>query len=601
MPADKLKNRKSISGRLIVAIIGFSTFIAIFTSAAQLFVDYRRNMDRGHGDLAYVEVVSLRPLATNLWDLAEENVQQQLDSLVNHPGIDYAAIRVKNKIAWDSGINPKGGIIAAEFPLVYEQRNVRQELGRLRVVAGLNIIYQQLIEKAMIILGTNFLKTLAVGAFMYVLFHIFFTRHLVALADYARNINLKDIGAPLRFQRTIIEGDRLDEFEDIAQAINQMRESLKETYDELDDNKERLRGATDSLQEGFALFDADDRLVAYNDVFRKINPMAQEFLEKGMTFEDVLRANVAKGRMMEGIGREEAFIRERIEQHRNPKSPIIRQRDDGTWFILKEARTPEGGIALTFTDITELKQAEEGRHLAQLEAEQANRAKSKFLATMSHELRTPLNAILGFSDILSHQYFGPIDAKYQEYAEDIGTSGKHLLTLVNDILDLSAIEAGKQALEKEYLSTAEVVEECKGIVEDKARSNGINLATKIPKDVAPLYADKRATMQILLNLLSNAIKFTPGGGKITISAKSTKQNMVLKITDTGKGIPSDILPKLTDPFVRADTDPYLAEQGWGPGLSITKSLVDLHEGSLDIESTTGKGTTISVTLPNGAA
>ncbi|MBC8338639.1 MAG: PAS domain S-box protein [Alphaproteobacteria bacterium] len=250
-------------------------------------------------------------------------------------------------------------------------------------------------------------------------------------------------------------------------------------------------------------------------------------------------------------------------------------------------------------DITQRKEAEEALLDAKNEAEQANRAKSEFLAAMSHELRTPLNAILGFADIIGHQYFGPVGEKYQEYAGDIQASGMHLLELVNDILDLSAIEAGKQSLIKEKLSTLEIITECETFIEGKARTNGIGLTITIPDDLPPLYADKRAAKQILLNLLSNAVKFTPNGGKITVSAKATKKTTTLKITDTGIGIPAENIPKLTDPFTRGGTDPYRTEQGWGLGLSITKSLVDLHDGTLDIQSKLGKGTTVTVTLPNG--
>lgn len=251
-------------------------------------------------------------------------------------------------------------------------------------------------------------------------------------------------------------------------------------------------------------------------------------------------------------------------------------------------------------DLTEQVQAQKAADVALQEAERANQAKSEFLAAMSHDLRTPLNAILGFADILSQQYFGHIDDKYREYAEDILSSGEHLLALVNEILDLSTIEAGKQSLVKENLSTAEIVKECARIVGEKAYNNGINLVTEIPEDIAPIYADKRASKQILLNLFSNAVKFTPEGGKITVSAEASDRDITLKIADTGKGIPSEKIPNLTDPFSRGDSDPFLSEKGWGLGLTITKSLVDLHDGTLDIESVVGKGTIVSVILPNAA-
>lgn len=287
------------------------------------------------------------------------------------------------------------------------------------------------------------------------------------------------------------------------------------------------------------------------------------------------------------------------------RQEIIGLKKDGTEFpaMASVSKTQIRGqkiFTVMMRDITEKKHAHEAMLAAKVEAETANRAKSEFLAAMSHDLRTPLNAILGFAEIMTQQYLGPINEKYRGYAKDIKSSGQHLLMLVNEILDLSTIEAGKQFLAKEKLSTPEIVDECRKIVEDKARSNGISLMTEVSGDLPPLYADKRASKQILLNLLSNAVKYTPEGGNITVSAEATDQNTSLKVIDTGKGIPAEELPKLTELFARADNDPYLAEQSWGMGLTITQSLVDLHEGTLDIDSRVGKGTTVTVTLPNAA-
>ena len=363
--------------------------------------------------------------------------------------------------------------------------------------------------------------------------------------------------------------------------------------------QERLTQAIENIPVGIALFDGDDRLVFCNNRYAELMDVMADILKPGVTFEEMIRTIVDRQPVKDARGREEEFIRERVELHRNPTGPIDIRRED-KWLMANETRLPDGGIFTIISDVTEQKQAEEDRRKALVEAEQANRTKSEFLAAMSHDLRTPLNAILGFADILSGQYFGPISDKYQEYATDIHSSGEHLLALVNDILDLSTIEAGKQSVVKEKLSTEEIVTECERIVEDKARSNGIDLVTEFPKDLPPLYADRRAVKQILLNLLSNAVKFTPQGGKITVSVKASKKNTTLKVADTGMGIPADKLLGLTDPFTRAERDPYLAEQGWGLGLTITKSLVELHDGTLDIKSTLGKGTTVTVTLPNSA-
>lgn len=285
------------------------------------------------------------------------------------------------------------------------------------------------------------------------------------------------------------------------------------------------------------------------------------------------------------------------------RQEILGLRRDGTEFpasasVSKLEIDGEKIFTVMLHDLTERKRAEKALTAAKGEAEVANNAKSLFLAAVSHELRTPLNAILGFSQILTEEYFGPLgDKKYREYAKNIDTSGEHLLTLVNDLLDISTIEAGKKSLDKEMLSINEVIFECTEAVGKRAREGGISLMTNLSEDLPPIYADFRATTQIVLNLLSNAIKFTPAGGKVTVSAKAAAKDAVIEVVDTGKGIPADKLPELTDKFVRAEGDPYIAEKGWGLGLSITKSLIDLHDGELDIQSTVGEGTAITVTMP----
>ena len=232
-------------------------------------------------------------------------------------------------------------------------------------------------------------------------------------------------------------------------------------------------------------------------------------------------------------------------------------------------------------------------------AKQASRAKSEFLATMSHEFRTPLNAILGFSDMISHQMLGPVgERKYTEYADDIHASGEHLLEMVNDLLDISAIEAGKQVLHIEKLAIGEIIAECVSAVGQAAQEKRILLQTEIAEAPLPLHADRRAVRQILLNLLTNAVKFTPEGGRITVTAKASKRKTIFKIADTGPGIPAERLASVTEPFTKGAVNPHKTVEGWGLGLAITKSLVDLHNGRLDISSKVGKGTKVTVTLPN---
>ena len=279
-------------------------------------------------------------------------------------------------------------------------------------------------------------------------------------------------------------------------------------------------------------------------------------------------------------------------------------RKDGSDFPAEAAISQlsigeEKTFTVTLRDISDRTRAEAQRAEALEEAENANRAKTEFLASVSHELRTPLNAVIGFSDMMQQEIFGPLgDAHYREYADAIHDSGEHLLALISDILDISTIEAGKVSLNKEMLGVKEVAAECANIVANSAKTKGLAIKTEISEDLPPIYADRRAMRQILLNLLSNAIKFTPEEGRITLRAQASDDSMVLKVADTGPGIPAEKLPELTEPFTRLERDRNESIEGWGLGLAITKSLIELHGGVLDIESEVGEGTTVTVTIPN---
>jgi PAS domain S-box-containing protein len=255
-------------------------------------------------------------------------------------------------------------------------------------------------------------------------------------------------------------------------------------------------------------------------------------------------------------------------------------------------------ILWTVIDITESKKSEKALNKALADAERANKAKSEFLATMSHEFRTPLNAILGFSEIMDKQIFGPLGSgKYTEYAGDIFRSGEHMLTLVDDVLDIAAIEAGKRPFDMEMIDLSDLVPECLKQIELATSKGGIELIINIATNLPQLNADRRSVAQILLNLLSNATRFTARGGSITISAHARDHKLSLAIQDTGTGIPQDKLASIIEPFVQAESDPHKAREGTGLGLSIVKSLVDAHDGQLEIDSLVGEGTTVCVTFP----
>ena len=231
-------------------------------------------------------------------------------------------------------------------------------------------------------------------------------------------------------------------------------------------------------------------------------------------------------------------------------------------------------------------------------AEFANRTKTEFLANMSHELRTPLNAIIGFSEVIKDEMFGPVGLKkYADYAKDIHTSGRHLLDLINDILDLSKLEAGKLELREESVALDEAVEECLTLVRSRAQKADIVLATEIEPGLPPLMCDERAMKQVLLNFLSNAVKFTPAGGTVTTGVRREGGGIAFFVRDTGIGMSEADVEVALAAFGQVDSKVVRQHHGTGLGLPISKSLIELHGGTLGVESAPGKGTTMIATFP----
>jgi PAS domain S-box-containing protein len=257
-----------------------------------------------------------------------------------------------------------------------------------------------------------------------------------------------------------------------------------------------------------------------------------------------------------------------------------------------------GTVFAIVRDISEQRAYQDRLQRQNVQLATANRSKSEFLTNTSHELRTPLNAIIGFADIIKTEMLGPLGhEQYKEYAEDISTSGQHLLNLINDLLDMAKIEAGKLDIRQEQVDLGVSATECMRMVREKAASGGLTFNLEVPDPAPVITADRLKVKQILLNLVSNAIKFTDRGGSITVRVRHDGDDVIVQVADTGVGIAVDDFERVLAPFGQVDASLSRRNEGTGIGLPLSKALMELHGGTLDLNSTVGAGTTVTLRFP----
>ena len=358
-----------------------------------------------------------------------------------------------------------------------------------------------------------------------------------------------------------------------------------------------LQSTLENIGEGLSVFDRRGRLIAWNSRFCELLELSPD-LPVGAPLRDILMLQAARG----DFGRDDpsAEVAKRLEAfYRDVPTTKERVTPRGRILQISRRAMPDGAIVSVYSDVTDLKASERKLIQARSQAEMANHAKSEFLANMSHELRTPLNAIIGFSEIIAHELFGPLgNEKYLDYMKDIHQSSLHLLSIINDVLDMSKIEAGKLELSKEPLRIRHLIGEVVRMMRERAESRSIELMTKLSDGEVEIWADERAMKQIFLNLLSNAIKFSRDGGEVCVRVVSDEPGLaVVEFEDHGIGMNKEELERALQPFGQAKPSTTRNYGGTGLGLPITKGLIEAHGGKLAIESRVGQGTIARISLP----
>jgi C4-dicarboxylate-specific signal transduction histidine kinase len=375
--------------------------------------------------------------------------------------------------------------------------------------------------------------------------------------------------------------------------------------------RRQLTDAIESISEGFSLYDADDRLVRCNSRYGEIMipPGTEDFMLPGTQFEAIVRTAAERGLILDAKGRVDEWVAERMAKRRNPSGPFEVRRRGDRWVQISERKTTDGGTVAVYTDITPLKLAEVELRRLKENAEQANKelqrakdkamratlAKSQFLAKMSHELRSPMNAIMGFTRMVMRRSEKDLEPKQYANLEKVLSSSEHLLDLINDILDISKIEAERETVLPTEFDLETLIVDCLRTVEPMVKSERLRLAREIATDLPMMNTDEDKVRRILINLLSNAVKFTDEG-TVTVRASGRGEMIVIEVLDTGIGIPEEELEGIFEQFHQTDDSSTRRYGGTGLGLAITRDLARLLGGDVAVESKLGAGSKFSVSI-----
>ena len=586
--------KNSIASQLFLVVLLVYSAVSLTITSAQIAEIYTRATNDLSRELEILGRSFKGSLAKALWEFDEESLNSSIQGLKEIPGVLGVSVLDINTgevhsseraITTDTGPADLDVLIRQEFDITFEIDARRELVGKATVYSHPDVVMERIKYSVLIVILSEVVKIAAIWVIFLVVSRKMLRQPLALLTAGAERLSNED----LKDFKVDIHSKSRNELKLLEEAFNVSAEKLYEAKDELE-NRMRMALSAGGIAT-WVWYPEDDHLEFDEHLPRVFGQSPERF---GETFHD-LQGFIHNDDRTEFVDLMHDAVSNRIPFKTDVR---INASDGSVLHIDVQAIVSSSGddpdaihLVGTALDFTDRKKAEE-------ELERASNAKSEFLASMSHELRTPLNAILGFSEVLKGQYMGPLgNDNYREYANDIHNSGVFLLELVGELLDLSAIEAGKTKLNKETIDIDEIVKDCIHTIATKADAKEIELNYAPGVGVSEVFIDRRAIKQVILNILSNAVKFTDKGGLISIQTTANGHQIVVDISDNGPGIAPDKMKDIATPFTRGERDPHLAERGWGLGLSIAQSLVELHSGKLSIVSKLGDGTSVSITLP----
>jgi PAS domain S-box-containing protein len=606
-------NGNGVARRLIVALVLFSTVLTGVITAIQLYERYQADVQRIGDGFRFIKESAAPALTNSVWVVDNAQIKTQLDGLLRLRDVEFIGIYVDGTLRWSAGEPVSSRVLTDRITLSHPYRGRDVDIGEVRVSSSLDKVWSRLYGHLISVLIENGIKTLLVSAFMLLIVQIMVTRHLAKLSNYAQALRVQGLeGEDVHLDRPASGRWRPDALDHLTQAMNSMRQNLRSAYEEMNDANARLRMSE-------ALFRSMAE-VAPVGIFHADPSGASTYTnEQWCEMAGISReASMGNGwaAAIHPDDRERVFAEwtKAATERKRFASEFRFQHPDGKiiWAASQsQAETGPDGEVLAYVgtviDITERKRTEDAlknmneeleRRVEQRTAEliRASNAKTEFLSRMSHELRTPLNAILGFGQLLEYSPEIPLHTVHADYVQEILRAGRHLLELINEVLDLARIESGRLDIHIEPIAAGALIQECMALVRPIAEKQHV-VASIVSPASSSVLADRLRLRQVLLNLLSNAIKYNREGGSIEIACQTmTSGRLRITVRDTGHGIAVESFPRLFQPFERLEAS-FTGIEGAGIGLALSKRLIEAMNGSIGAQSIAGEGSTFWIEMP----